>query len=324
MTTELNGDDIKNILSRMISDIGGFQAYAVTKEKPRLRTLSLTESGPDGGLKRELRDLIREIIKSKFLSTDADYVAAKYIADEQHKFYIIPQDNDYNPFDFLHDTRDKFHKADLINITDFIFELRLENQSVYCFQKGRSVTVPNRKKASILARLVSEEGALDKQTNPIIAFRKTIDALIIDDNIITDNIKLLERNFNFNGFIQKKALEAAQGITESGLIASTSKLEEYLNHGRGKKIYYKKMMRTLDSPVLHMNKEKLINRINTVPQWKGRFKVSEDGKILINTYKEVELLIDLLDERFTKSEITDEEYDTGVKKLVREETQSMP
>ena len=36
---------------------------------------------------------------------------------------------------------------------------------------------------------------------------------------------------------------------------------------------------------------------------------------VLNIYAHVELLIDLLDERYTRSDITDEEYDTDVKKV---------
>ena len=48
--------------------------------------------------------------------------------------------------------------------------------------------------------------------------------------------------------------------------------------------------------------------------WKDAFNFV-NGKIEINTYKDVELLIDLFDERYTKSIITGAEYDTDVKKL---------
>lgn len=39
-------------------------------------------------------------------------------------------------------------------------------------------------------------------------------------------------------------------------------------------------------------------------------------KFVLNTYEQVENLIDLLDERYTRSDVTDEEYDTGVKKWI--------
>ncbi len=55
-------------------------------------------------------------------------------------------------------------------------------------------------------------------------------------------------------------------------------------------------------------------------RWKGKFKEPVDGKIPIDTFKDVENLIDLLDERFTKSEITGQEYDTDVKKKAEEDS----
>lgn len=58
-----------------------------------------------------------------------------------------------------------------------------------------------------------------------------------------------------------------------------------------------------------------IERIANVDRWRGKFIVNEeDNTIDLQTYVHVERFIDLLDERYTKSEITDTEYDTDVKK----------
>ena len=78
------------------------------------------------------------------------------------------------------------------------------------------------------------------------------------------------------------------------------------------------MMRAMNSPVLSMTAEALFLKVSTVERWKGKFKDPVDGKIPIETFKEVESLIDLLDERYTVSEITGQEYDTDVKKKAEE------
>ena len=171
--------------------------------------------------------------------------------------------------------------------------------------------------AAIMTKVFCNDDSvvLDQQKEPLITISRAIDALIIDDYVITDNIKMMERNFDFQQFISQKAREAASRIEESGIFSNTNKLDEYLSRGdRRQKVYYKKMMRTLDSPVLLMSAESLFLKISTVERWKGRFKEPVDGKIPINTFRDVENLIDLLDERYTVSEVTGQEYDTDVKK----------
>lgn len=52
--------------------------------------------------------------------------------------------------------------------------------------------------------------------------------------------------------------------------------------------------------------------IHNSTRWNGKIK-EENGKFVLETYVQVENLIDLLDERYTRSDITGEEYDTEVK-----------
>ena len=54
-----------------------------------------------------------------------------------------------------------------------------------------------------------------------------------------------------------------------------------------------------------------------LPRWQGKFEIDEtDHTIKLKNYGQVENLIDLLDERYTRSDVTDEEYDTRAKKWV--------
>ena len=62
----------------------------------------------------------------------------------------------------------------------------------------------------------------------------------------------------------------------------------------------------------------MIDKINTVPRWQGKFDVdSQNGTIILNTYVQVESLIDLFDGRYTRSEVTGTEYDTDVKSVAQ-------
>lgn len=51
--------------------------------------------------------------------------------------------------------------------------------------------------------------------------------------------------------------------------------------------------------------------------WKDKFEENQEGLIVLNTYQQVEDLIDLLDERYTRSDVTNQEYDTDVKRVAR-------
>ena len=91
-------------------------------------------------------------------------------------------------------------------------------------------------------------------------------------------------------------------------------MTEYCDRGNGKPKYAKKMMCIADSKVLKMPVDKMMENIHRSKRWNGMIP-EENGTFVLNTFAHVELLIDLLDERYTRSDITDEEYDTDVKKV---------
>lgn len=63
-----------------------------------------------------------------------------------------------------------------------------------------------------------------------------------------------------------------------------------------------------------MVSETNIEKVTTLPRWKGKFRAPINGAIPIDSVKEIEALFDLLAERFTVSPVSGQEYDTEVKK----------
>lgn len=300
------------------SDKCGFTAYLVVKEEPRLKKMMLEKDG----LRVHLKDCMIGVIKNRYLADDATYTQAENVADNQFKFYIINQNEIYHPFNVDLWNCEDFKETDLSDFMGFIFAFRYDEQVVWCYQNKRSITVPNRKNTGIFTRLKHFEGGVifEEQIDNPVKIEHAIDALIIDNQIITSDIKLFERSFDFLDFIEEKSRSVVSSVLSTGYFNDNGKMIEYLSRGGGReKRYHKRMMRAIDSPVLSMTAEALFEKIQTVDRWKGKFKEPVDGKIPIDTFKEVESLIDLLDERYTKSEITGQEYDTDVKKKADEE-----
>lgn len=91
------------------------------------------------------------------------------------------------------------------------------------------------------------------------------------------------------------------------------KLTAYIERNQTK--YSRKMMRIKHYHVVEKTAEELIQRVNTVPRWQGVFDI-RGGQIYLHTFRDVENLIDLFDERYTVSLVTGDEFDTDVKRLV--------
>lgn len=144
--------------------------------------------------------------------------------------------------------------------------------------------------------------------------------LIIDNNIITNDINLLQTHYDFEHYIRASARSVASEITTLSLVSNMDKVVDYIS--RSKLTYAKKMLRIKNSKVLTKSKEKLYIKITTLPRWSGKFDLDEETHtIVLRNYGQVENLIDLLDERYTRSDVTDEEYDTSTKKWVEPTSQ---
>ena len=295
----------------------GFEVYLFAKTEPKLKKLNLSKNNLHTNLKKNIVNIIQE----KYFAEDAIYSNAESIADNQNKFYVINQTDEYKPFNVSNWKIEDFKEEHIDSFVGIFFVFRYDSQEIWCYQNKRSVTVTNKKKNNIIARIRSYESGVvfEEQKEQLINFPHTIDILIVDSDVVTDNVGLLERSFDFRTFISQRAIAAANSVAATNLFSGMEKLNGYLmSDARSHKAYRKKMMKALESPILQMTSKDLHEKIYTLPRWKNRFKEPVNGQIPIETNKEIESLIDLLAERFTVSPVSGQEYDTEVKKKTKD------
>lgn len=300
----------------------GFEIYIIMKEGEQLvKRFVLDEGDPmeTDGFKRRLREGIKEAIQDKFLNDDSKYANGDDLANEQNCFYVIKQDDAYQPFYFLNIPENQIEnfrildkdKADAI-LFKLCFQRNGELKKVWAYQKIQPASIPNKQKKHFQFTIKSLECSdvfKEMKTQMFIITRK-IDLLILGDEIITDDIKLMERHFGLETFLRASATRAVSSIITVGLVGNNDKLQEYVQ--RPNKKYAKKMMQIHKFPVATMSKEKLMERLQTVERWKNVFEI-QGTQIHLRTFSDVENIIDLFTERYTKSEVTGQEYDTSVK-----------
>jgi hypothetical protein len=314
---ELTGQEIKTLISTITDTprMCGFEVYVITKSEPRLKKMGFVENSADN-LLQKLKESILKILSEKYNAADAAYVSADRIADEQRKFYIISTSENYDPLSVLKTTPGTFSKNDIGDATGIAFSVRHGEKHLWAYQHLWSIMVPNKSRKNWMARMVSgtQGDVFEEMTDPIITFAEKIDLLVIDDHIIASDYKLLQNSFGFQDYIRIRADKTIEAVDAKGIVANVDKLRDYVQRGNGKPKYAKKMMRITDSKVLKMEPEKLWENIHRSIRWNGKIK-EENGKFVLDTYTQVEDLIDLLDERYTRSDITDTEYDTDVKQV---------
>ena len=322
--TSLNGEQIKIKLREYCDNPSqcGLDSYVVKKNSPKLKRMSLSEETNEQGksFRVLLKEMFFEILEQQFLAQESEYADGSRLADNQHKYLIFEQGNDFCPFTYLSDSSEveDFTEEDLSDASGLIFSVRKGEETLWIYQHLWSIMVPNKKKTNCMARLMRFENQIvfSEQRESLLTIARKIDILILDNNLITNNTTLLQKHFGFQDYINQSAQQTVQCIVEKNLVENVDKLSEYISRGKPK--YAKKMMRINTSRVFDLTQEQLIDKVNTLPRWQGKFNFNQEtNQIVLNTYGEVENLIDLFDERYTRSDVTDMEYDTDVKTIAQ-------
>lgn len=331
----INGEkqtDLQNCMSQAISSLFAdreyaFDAFIMMKDDRKLKKLVLHEGAPEDrnnierNFKKKLQIAIEEVIKSMYGNETAEYDFVENIADNQNKFYIIPQTKEYKPFETLESSstvNETYSVADREAAEGIFFHYEREGMVIWAFQYFWPNAIPNRKGTRF--HIVPQDDVFDELKKPILAITQKVDLLVIDNQIITNKINLLQLHYNFQQYVRSKAEHIVSEIAMLDFVSNMDKVVDYIS--RSKLTYAKKMLRLNNSKVLTKNKDELYTKITSLPRWRGKFEINEtDHTISLKNYKQVENLIDLLDERYTRSDVTDEEYDTSAKKWVEPVTQ---
>lgn len=319
--------DFRNCIPEIISSLFvdeeyAFETFILMKGDRKLKRFVLYEGAPENrnnteiNFKKKLQNAIATVIKDKFGSATAEYDLVENIADNQNKFYIIPQTDEYKPFEALASsstTSESYCVAESEEAEGIFFRYEREGRVLWAFQYFWPNAIPNRKGTRF--HIIPHDDVFVELKKPILAVTKKVDLLVIDKQIITNDMGLLQAHYDFQHYVRATAAHIVSEITTLDLVSNMGKVMEYIS--RSKLTYAKKMLRLKNSKVLTKSNEELYVKITTLPRWRGKFEINEeDHTISLKNYGQVENLIDLLDERYTRSDVTDEEYDTSAKKWV--------
>lgn len=302
----------------------GFDVYiAMKNDEQFIKRFVLYEGRPTGcdNFKKRIRESIVKTIHNKYLAEESQYVKADALANEQDRMFVITQNENYAPFSYL-TTADEaiqdFSLADKENADAILFKFTkyYDEQIIilWAYQKIQPSAIPNKQKKHFQLKAKSPEkpDVFEEMTDQLFIITHAVDLLVLGNEIITDNVKLLERHFGLEKFIRASAARAVDKLVTVQLVNNVEKLQAYVQ--RPNKKYAKKMMTIHKYPVSSMTKQELLMKLTTVERWKNVFEFQDQG-IQLRNFTDVEQLIDLFTERYTKSEVTGQEYDTTVKEM---------
>ena len=202
----------------------GFEIYIAMKEGEQLlKRFVLDEGDPNetDGFKIRIRESIKETVKSKFLADDSKYANGDDLANEQNCFYVIKQDDTYHPFSFLNiqeSQLENFKLSDKDNadaiLFRFSFQRNGELKQLWAYQKIQPASIPNKQKRhfQFITKSLDCSDVFREMKNQMFIITKKIDLLILGEEIITDEIKFMERHLGLEKFLRASATRAVSSI----------------------------------------------------------------------------------------------------------------
>ena len=304
----MNISEMQEKIKRIIDGEYGIRAFAVlnTDDHPKIVKFLL-----DDTLSDRVKEILEQIIRAKYLHEDTILESAENIDDNRKVLYEIIQSNEYAPFAFF-DTYssvvDTYSEANIDQIMGFAFRINVNDTAIWLYQQ---IVYPQLiKRSKNLYAILSGNSVYTQLDKDVLKIESKVDCLIIDMSVITSNISLMQRVFQFENFVRSEANKTIDLISDMGIVDN---LGTFIALGERKALTNaKKLMKARSSPVLRMDKSVLLNKLGTLPRYKDKFEF-ENGKIKISNQKQATDFLKMLNDSILKSELTEAEYDSTVK-----------
>ncbi|WP_042706681.1 DUF4868 domain-containing protein [Methanomicrobium mobile] len=309
----------KNELKAKIDEVfvdgkpNGLEIFTVLKEgKQRIMKKFLTTDP----LNDRLSDLVKKVIMNNYYSDDIELDVADNISDNKNDcIYEIPMTDSYAPFSFIkdyHNILEQYNQKDLTRLMGFLFRLNFNDNHIWAYQHVYPYALIQRSGNRLFISL-SKNNTYEELKGDILSIGSRIDLLIIDDQIFTGNIKLLQSRFGFEQYVRKEAMETINLIVQAGLIKNPKKLLEFSE--KEELTNATKLMKAKKSPVFRIEKTELFNRIVHHHIYKSKINIEND-EIQLKLKDDIDNFLKLLNDDFLKSELTQAEYDSVSKKAL--------
>lgn len=264
-------------------------------------------------LRNQLKCMIKGIVETQIVADSFELDIIDNIADNRKIFYEIPQNKNFFPFKSINNYQkviDAYSEKEQDSLMGLLFRINLNDDDIWFYQHIYPVRMIKRSK-SIYA--IFSDDTYVPLNRDVLQIDLRIDLFIIDNRIITSNINLLQKCFGFNEYIRNEAQKTISIIDELDIVSDISKVFAF--ESKEQLTNAKKLLKAQNSPVLKMKKEKLISKLKKHPRYKDKFNI-KDNKIVINSQKEVNEFIKMLNDDIVRSELTNSEYDSSSKQIL--------
>lgn len=296
------------------------ELYFVFKNADNVYQLYSTK--PDETLKKELIDSYAEEL-TKFGNPHSAYeLHSIYNDNEMHWNYLyydnlgttkisseiftLGEDIDITPY--------STEIGDYGSIFGFVIDLYngITNQTVRVFKKALPTQAMKRSK--VFGISFNDDGRFKSMDKDTVFFQKNIDIFQIEKNLIIKNYNVYESSFKFDEILKLRVQDSLKVLLKIPGLEFTQNAIEYISHLTNTR--RKKLINcVIDNKIITDEKYKTI-KSQAKRYLKHEFKVSPADKIIVNSKKDVNNLITILNREINKNSATNEVFHTPSKKLL--------
>lgn len=276
---------------------------------------------PDDDLKKEIISAFNSEL-SKFGIAESAYEIVDILDDNEHDGeYTLFLDNIENNviakevFNVSRKSSNLYDSAvgDYGSIFGFVIELYDGENYIRVFKKNMPTNAI--KKSKYIGIFPAKDHKFTNFRKDGVYFSKTIDVINVKEKLFIKNYGVYETNFDFKEVLNRRAAEAFRKLTRiSGFFFTEKAIDHFTKFNNSTK---KKIVNCLqDNPILE--KENYIGiKSQARKHLRYEFDTTADGRIKIDTKKDIETLISILNRDITYNPPAKEVYSTKSKTLLR-------
>lgn len=292
----------------------GLETYVIVKEADgelQYHFFELTQTICKKILNQFLAELDLKFLKNEFSLKNVISVAD----NQKDTYYVFSGENIFQGISFIKkenlngNMNIKFKLSKKQKILGFIFKIGNDETEILLYQHFYATSQIKVGKTIILTEIPDSEDVTMAACD-MLRINKSIDIIRINEEIITSNIKLLERCFGFKEVVELTAKPAIDFLESNNLLSDFEKFKNYI-YNPNKLGKLKKLM-SADSVILTMEKSNLLEAVKNHRRYGSLIKI-ENNEIVIKNNKDIDNVIMLLSDGVLTSTITNFDYSVDVK-----------
>lgn len=297
----------------------GVQVHVVVKHENDQETILKADVSEE--LAEELKNIFIRTINERFFNDDdlvlSNISEANELIDSAF-YYDINEFPDkleivraFDPWENYSEF--SFRNDDIADIKAILITLGNQNSYFTIFKHIYQITIL---KQDRVIRIFPASHRFEKFNDTILQINEAIDFIYAENSLIVNNLRTLTNAYGYKDIIKNQARNKIEMIRTLDLIENLDELQAFVENVK----YAKRMLKiSPNSPVISLDKMRIINFIRNHPKLVNRIRLNDSGeRIILDTDVSKVHMIGILNDDFLKSNLTDIDYESERKEELLE------